>query len=54
MWTKISILVIDNSGLKRMEKSGLELFFEIHRAPSESLLPSAEKSRLAGISEGAP
>ena len=50
-------------GLKVMVKSGLEKNdFEIPRAPSESLLPSAEKSTqkglnwpgwLAGISEGA-
>ena len=46
-----------------MVKSGLELNFEIHRAPSELLLPSAKISSqngqidlaayLAGISEGA-
>ena len=30
--------------LKIMVKSGLELYFEIHRAPSELLLPSAKKS----------
>jgi hypothetical protein len=27
-----------------MIKSGVELFFEIHQAPSELLLPSAKKS----------
>ena len=43
-WTKISSLEIDIFCLKIMAKSGLELYFEIHRAPSELLLPSAKKS----------
>ena len=38
-----------NFGLKMMVKSGLEFFFfEIPRAPSELLLPSAEKSAQKG------
>ena len=37
-------------GLKMMVKSGLEkiMYFEIPRAPSELLLPSAEKSAQKG------
>ena len=36
-------------GLKMMVKSGLEkIIFEIPRAPSELLLPSAEKSAQKG------
>ena len=35
-------------GLNVMVKSGLEIFFEIPRARSELLLPSAEKSAQKG------
>ena len=35
-------------GLKVMVKSGLKIYFEIPRAPSELLLPSAEKSAQKG------
>ena len=44
-WTKILTLEKTIFGLKLMVKSGLDFFyFEILRAPSELLLPSAKQS----------
>ena len=61
-WTKISSLEIIIFELKNDGKKWSRIYFEIDRAPSELLLPSAKKicperlnwpGRLAGISEGA-
>ena len=48
-WTKILSHETSLFGLKMMVKSGLEFFyFEILRAPSELLLPSAKKNAHIG------
>ena len=41
---KSRVLKLSFLSLKMMVKIGLEFYFEIHRAPSELLLPSAKKS----------
>ena len=41
-WTKISSLETTIFYLRMMVKRGLDFYFEIHRAPSELLLPSAK------------
>ena len=43
-WTKISSLEIINFELKNDGKKWPRIYFEIHRAPSELLLPSAKIS----------
>ena len=39
---------IDNFDLKMMMKSGIDFFFEIHKAPLELLLPVQKKSAQKG------
>ena len=44
MWTKISSLEITIFDLKNDGKKWFRIYFEFDRAPSELLLPSAERS----------
>ena len=44
MWTKISSLEINIFELKNDGEKWSRIYFEIDRAPSELLLPSAKKS----------